>query len=71
MKITFDSSYDTIKQVVYDYELFKSSVTNPSYGMIQEYNRLAMIMQYNHSVMMLLNQPHLIVVIHSHLYSNI
>ena len=40
IKVTSDSSYDTIKHIVYDYELFKYSETNPSYGMIQEYNRL-------------------------------
>ena len=45
IKMTSNPSYDIIKQtikeeIVYDRELFKSSETNPSYGMIQEYNRL-------------------------------
>ena len=45
IKMTSNPSYDIIKQtikeeIVYDSELFKSSETNPSYGMIQEYNRL-------------------------------
>ena len=38
--MTSDSSYDIINQIVYDFELFTSSDTNPSYGVIQEYNRL-------------------------------
>ena len=40
IKMTSDSSYDVTKEIVYDYELFKSSNTNPSYGDIPEYNRL-------------------------------
>ena len=45
IKITSNPSYDIIKQtikeeIVYDSELFTSSETNPSYEMIQEYNRL-------------------------------
>ena len=45
IKMTSNPSYDIIKQTikeefVYDSELFKSSETNPSYEMIQEYNRL-------------------------------
>ena len=43
--MTSNPYYDTIKQnikeeIVYDYELFKSLETNPSYEMIHEYNRL-------------------------------
>ena len=44
IKMTSNPSYDIIKQtikdeIVYDHELFKSSNANPSYGVIQEYNR--------------------------------
>ena len=45
IKMTSNPSYDIIKhtikdEIVYDHELFKSSKANPSYGVIQEYNRL-------------------------------
>ena len=40
IKMTSNPSYDITKEIVYDHELFKSSKTNPSYGIIQEYNRL-------------------------------
>ena len=45
IKMTSNPSYDIIKHtikeaIIYDCELFKSSETNSSYKMIQEYNRL-------------------------------
>ena len=45
IKMTSNPPYDIIKQtikeeIVYDYELFKSLKTNPSYEVIQKSNRL-------------------------------
>ena len=42
IKMTTNPSFDIIKhkEIVYDHELFKSLKANPSYGVIQQYNRL-------------------------------